>query len=212
MNRKAHPQQLMMLVIAPHPDDAELGAGGTMARYVEEGREVRVVALSDCRRSVPAGFERNVLRHEMEASLQSLGVESLGVRPFEVRTFPTRRQDILEYLVELNREHNPDLVLCPAMSDRHQDHNTVAMECLRAFQCSVWGFVLPWNTLWSDVRGFVRLEDRHVEAKVRAVSNYKSQQHRAYMEPEFIHGWARTVGVQARCRYAEAFEIMREVN
>ena len=44
------------LVLAPHTDDGEFGCGGTMARLVEEGTDVRYVAFSIATRSLPEGF------------------------------------------------------------------------------------------------------------------------------------------------------------
>jgi LmbE family N-acetylglucosaminyl deacetylase len=53
------------------------------------------------------------------------------------------------------------------------------------------------------------LEERHIEAKLRALAEYKSQAHRNYANEEFIRGLARTRGVQISARYAETFEILR---
>ena len=47
---------------------------------------------------------------------------------FEVRTFPAARQEILEILVGINSELEPDLVLMPSLGDIHQDHETIARE------------------------------------------------------------------------------------
>ena len=49
------------LVLAPHTDDGEFGCGGTMARLVEEGAEVRYVAFSIATRSLPEGFAPDTL-------------------------------------------------------------------------------------------------------------------------------------------------------
>lgn len=200
-----------ILVVAPHCDDAELGSGGTIARYVEEGHSVHVVALSDCRDSIPAGLPSDVLRGEARAAGSVLGA-TVAVYDFAVRTFPEKRQDILDYLHMLGTTIKPDLVICPAPSDFHQDHLTVSLECLRAFKCSIWATVLPWNTLRSNVNGFVRLEERHIEKKVEALSKYASQSHRAYMDPVTVISWARTDGLQCGAKYAEKFEVLREIN
>lgn len=200
-----------ILVIGAHADDSELGAGGTIARYVEEGHSVHVVALSDCRESVPSGFPSDVLRNEAGAAARVLGV-GVTVLEHKVRTFPENRQEILEYLYMLSQTIDPDLVICPAPSDRHQDHATVSLECLRAFKCSIWSTILPWNTLYSNVNGFVRLEERHIEKKVEALSKYESQSHRLYMDPVTVISWARTDGLQCGSKYAEKFEIIREIN
>src|SRR5262249_11400292 len=53
------------LVLAPHTDDGEFGCGGTMARLVEEGVDVRYVAFSIATRSLPGGFPPDTLRHEV---------------------------------------------------------------------------------------------------------------------------------------------------
>ena len=50
-----------MLVLAPHTDDGEFGCGGTMARLVEAGAEVRYVAFSIATRSLPEGFAGDTL-------------------------------------------------------------------------------------------------------------------------------------------------------
>ena len=49
------------LVLAPHTDDGEFGCGGTMARLVEEGTDVRYVAFSIATRSLPEGFAPDTL-------------------------------------------------------------------------------------------------------------------------------------------------------
>ena len=53
------------LVLAPHTDDGEFGCGGTMARLIESGVEVTYAAFSTAAKSVPAGFPRDILKHEV---------------------------------------------------------------------------------------------------------------------------------------------------
>src|ERR671935_3290032 len=90
-----------VLVLAPHTDDGEFGAGGTMARLVEEGSDVRYVAFSIATRSLPDGFPPDALGREVREATAELGIPeaSLTVHNFDVRTFPEHRQDILELLV-----------------------------------------------------------------------------------------------------------------
>ncbi|HEX7310328.1 MAG TPA: PIG-L family deacetylase, partial [Gaiellaceae bacterium] len=63
-----------VLVLAPHTDDGEFGAGGTMARLVEEGAEVRYVAFSIATRSLPEGFPPDTLAREVEDATAELGI------------------------------------------------------------------------------------------------------------------------------------------
>jgi LmbE family N-acetylglucosaminyl deacetylase len=81
-------------VLAPHTDDGELGCGGTMARLVDAGCEVRYVAFSIATRSLPPGFEPDTLAREVREATAELGIpeEHLTVHDFDVRTFPEHRQ------------------------------------------------------------------------------------------------------------------------
>ncbi len=139
-----------VLVLAPHTDDGEFGCGGTMARLIENGVKVTYAAFSTAAKSVPEGFPKDVLKHEVRAATGILGIAEadLKVYDFEVRTFPTMRQDILEEMIVLQRELDPDCVLLPALIDLHQDHKTVAEEGLRAFKrTTVMAYEIPWNNL-----------------------------------------------------------------
>jgi LmbE family N-acetylglucosaminyl deacetylase len=124
------------LVLAPHTDDGEFGCGGTMARLVDAGSEVRYVAFSIATRSLPEGFPPDTLAHEVREATARLGIppEQLVVHDFDVRTFPEHRQDILELLVATWEEWRPDVVFQPSLHDVHQDHKTIAEEGLRAFK------------------------------------------------------------------------------
>ena len=61
------------LVLAPHTDDGEFGCGGTMARLVEQGVDVRQIAFSTASRSLPPGFAPDTLAHESRAASQRSG-------------------------------------------------------------------------------------------------------------------------------------------
>src|SRR5207244_13346107 len=110
------------LVLAPHTDDGEFGWGGTMARLVEEGADVRYVAFSIATRSLPPGFPPDTLAREVREATAELGIPepNLTVHDFDVRTFPEHRQDILELLVDLWEEGHPDVVFQHALHAVHQ--------------------------------------------------------------------------------------------
>jgi len=203
-----------VLVLAPHTDDGEFGAGGTMARLVEAGAEVRYVAFSIATKSLPDGFPPDTLAHEVRDATAVLGIppEGLIVHDFEVRTFPERRQDILELLIGLWEEWPPDAVLLPSVRDIHQDHQVVAAEGLRAFKrTTVLGYEIPWNNFNFDYQAFVALDSAHVERKVEALGRYASQQHRNYANPEYVWNLARTHGINVGREYAEVFEVYRVI-
>lgn len=203
-----------VLVLAPHTDDGEFGCGGTIARLVEGGVEVRYVAFSIATKSLPPGFPPDTLAREVREATAEIGIplEGLTVHDIEVRTFPEHRQEILELLIGIWEEWPPDAVLQPSLGDIHQDHQVVAAEGLRAFKrTTVLGYEIPWNSLNFNYQAYVTLEQRHVERKVAALARYASQQHRNYANPDYIWNLARTRGINIGRELAEVFEVYRVV-
>jgi N-acetylglucosamine malate deacetylase 1 len=203
-----------VLVLAPHTDDGEFGCGGSIARFVREGKEVYYVAFSTAEKSVPPGWPKNILETEVKEATQRIGIppSNLIIYKYEVRKLNYVRQEILDELVKVKREINPQLVFIPSQNDLHQDHQTVATEAVRAFkQISIMGYELPWNTITFHTQGFIKLEQSHLDKKIYAIQAYDSQRHRAYSSEDFIRSWAKTRGTQIGAQYAEAFEITRWV-
>ncbi|CAD5377032.1 PIG-L family deacetylase [Pseudomonas sp. OF001] len=202
------------LVLAPHTDDGELGAGATIARLVDQGARVTYVAFSTAEQSVPEGLPRDILKTEVRLATASLGIapENLIVLGHEVRKLNFARQDILEGLIALRRANAFDLVLMPSLKDIHQDHQTVALEGLRAFKgTTILGYELVWNNLSFDTTVFVKVSAEQLCRKVEALRQYQSQRGKDYTSEEFIFALARTRGVQIGAEYAESFEVVRWV-
>ena len=198
-----------VLVLAPHPDDGELGCGATMYNLVRQDVLVNYAVFSPCYKSVPEGMDKNVLYEEVELALGHLGIGKESIRKFEypVREFTTYRQEILEDLIQLKREINPDLILLPNSDDIHQDHHVIYSEGLRAFKTKiVLGYELLWNNRHFKSNCFIKVEQRDLQAKIAALSEYRSQQFRNYFKEEFILSHARVRGTQIGVEYAEAYE------
>ncbi len=163
-----------VLFLGAHTDD-EFGCTGTLLRLMEEGAAVTYNVFSICEESVPDGLERDVLAHEASEATRVLGLTpgNVCVGRYPVRRFPAVRQEILEDLVRIRRELEPDLVLVPALSDIHQDHHVVAEEGLRAFKfSSVLGYRLPMDSLTFSHACFASLFERHIEKKLAALRCY----------------------------------------
>jgi LmbE family N-acetylglucosaminyl deacetylase len=202
------------LVLAPHTDDGEFGCGGTMARLVEQGADVRYVAFSIATKSLPEGFAPDTLAREVREATAELGIPdaNLDVHDFEVRTFPDHRQEILELLIGLWEEWKPDIVFQPSLHDVHQDHQVIAAEGLRAFKrTTILGYEVPWNNFDFTYQAYVALEEPHVERKIAALAKYASQQHRRYADSEYIRNLARMHGVNVNRSFAECFQVYRIV-
>jgi len=201
-----------ILILSPHTDDGELGCGATIARFIEENRDVHLAAFSDCIESIPEGLPEDSLKNEWTASMEQLGIpkENRTLFHFPVRYFPQHRQEILEYLIKFRDNLKPDLVLLPSLQDLHQDHNVIAQEGLRAFKgSSILGYEIPWNNILFETRSFIHLQKQHVLKKIEALQCYKSQSFRGYANSEFIFSLARTRGIQIEVKYAEVFEAIR---
>jgi LmbE family N-acetylglucosaminyl deacetylase len=203
-----------VLVLAPHTDDAELGCGGTLARLMEEGTRILLVAFSSADESMPAGMDPGTLVKEFGAASKVLGLKEEDTRlySFRVRRLAEHRQEILEELVKIRREFQPDVVFMPSGNDVHQDHQVIHNEGLRAFkELSVLGYELPWNHITFSAQAFVRLETRHVEKKAAVLRAYRSQFElgRPYFTADYVRSLASVRGIQIKTQYAEAFEVVR---
>lgn len=201
-----------ILVLAPHTDDGELGCGGSIAKFCAAGKEVYYAAFCLCSKSLPAGLPADTLEQECRKATATLGIpaERLILFNYEVRNLPQSRQHILEELLQLHNRIRPELVLLPAASDIHQDHQVIHQEGMRAFKNVTFaGYELPWNNYSFHTNFFIRLSENELDKKVEALRAYQSQSHRNYMQEEFIRSLARVRGVQANSAYAEAFEIYK---
>lgn len=204
-----------ILVLAPHTDDGELGCGGTIAKFCAEGREVFYAAFCLCSKSLPAGLAADTLERECKKATSVLGIKpsNLVLFNYEVRELPQSRQQILEELLLLNKKINPDMVLLPATSDVHQDHQVIHQEGLRAFKNTTFaGYELPWNNYSFHTNFFMRLAESDLTKKTEALKEYQSQAHRNYMQEDFIRSLAKVRGVQCNSEYAEAFELYKLIS
>ena len=203
-----------ILVLAPHTDDAELGCGGTIAKFLEDGSEVFVAVFSTAEESVPKGSPQDILEKEFYQAMETMKISKkhLFVYKYKVRKLSYFRQDILEELVKLRDLINPDLVLLPSGQDVHQDHQVIHSEGIRAFKnLSILGYELPWNHITFSTQAFMELEYRHIAAKWKALESYTSQikLQKPYFTKEFIEGLAKVRGTQINKDWAEAFEVLR---
>jgi bacillithiol biosynthesis deacetylase BshB1 len=110
---------LDVLVVAPHPDDAELGAGGTICKLQEEGLQVGVVDLTDGEPTPHGSPEIRAAETRMATELLGLAWRgNLGLPNRELEaTLEARRQ--LAIVIRLS---SPRWILAPYWQDAHPDH------------------------------------------------------------------------------------------
>lgn len=200
------------LVLAPHTDDGEFGCGGTINSLIEQGVDVYYAAFSACKQSVLPDLPEDILITEVKAATKKLGIskDNLILFDYDVRTFNYRRQEILDDILILKKNINPDIIFMPSFNDIHQDHHTIANEGMRAFKFStILCYELPWNNFNFNTSCFYKLSEKNIQFKIDALAEYKSQKHRPYADENFIRSLAKVRGVQSGQQYAEVFEIIR---
>lgn len=204
---------MRIVILSPHTDDGEFGVGGSISRFVEEGHEVYYIAFSTAQKSVKPGFPKDALKTEVKKATKVLGIprKNLFIHNYEVRSFPRNRQAILEKLVQYRKDLQPDIVFMPNRDDMHQDHQIMVNEGIRAFRVnsSIFGYEFPRNNINFCATAFIKLEEKHVNKKVAAIKEYKTQADKFYSSEDYLRSLARVRGVQLDTKYAEAFEAIR---
>lgn len=198
-----------VLFIGAHPDDIELGCGALIA-HIAAKTEVMCVTLSDNQKNPQLGN----LVEEHYHSMETLGVprDHVVLGDFETRRFPHARQEILEYLFQLNHNFHPEIVFVHTKADIHQDHGTVTEEGLRAFRgTTVLGFDVIRSSYGFFPSFLVEVSEADVDRKVAALRQYKTYADRYYFNESVTRATLVRNGALAERPYAEGFDILRIV-
>lgn len=225
--------KLDILVLAAHPDDAELSCSGTIIDQVQKGKKVGIVDFT----RGELGTRGTPETREKEAR-EASKIMGLAVREnleFEDGFFQNDREHILK-IIEIIRRFQPDIVFANALSDRHTDHAKAAKVAHDA--CFLSGLVkivtysdegkleLPWRpkALFHYIQDYYMKPDMvvditpHWETRTAAIQAYKTQFHNAKYEsnePEtpisspqfmkFLEGRAREMGRLIGVEFGEGF-------
>jgi LmbE family N-acetylglucosaminyl deacetylase len=192
-----------ILAIGAHPDDIELGCGGSIAKFAAAGVRVRALVLT----KGEAGNRRNLDR--IDETRRALAL--LGVTDFCSADFPdTRLGDDMNTVIACIETHmaevNPDRVYTMFEHDRHQDHRALfaasVVACRAARQILCYETPSSWTNFQPEM--FEPIGDT-LDKKVAALTLHESQRDRPYTQPSAMRtqaqSWGQRVGVDA----AEAF-------
>jgi LmbE family N-acetylglucosaminyl deacetylase len=194
-----------VLAIGAHSDDIEIGAGGTILSLQERDPDVRfdwvVLAAHGERRTEAA---ESAQRFVPDPSRLNMRLES-----FRDRFFPFDPA-IKEYFDGLGEDMDPDLILCPWVSDAHQDHRTVAQLASNTFRHHlILSYEIP--KVDGDLGRpslYVGLSAEVAQKKVSLLTRgFPSQHGRRWFDPEVFMGLMRLRGLESgdAATYAEAF-------
>lgn len=112
-----------ILAIGAHPDDVELGCGGTIAKLISEGKKIAIIDLTEGELGT-RGTNETRAKEAKEAS-RILGIsarENLKMKD----GFLENSEEYQLRIVKMIRKYQPDIILCNAIEDRHPDHAKAA--------------------------------------------------------------------------------------
>jgi bacillithiol biosynthesis deacetylase BshB1 len=217
--------KLDILVFGAHPDDVELGCGGTILKHVKQGYKVGIIDLT--RGELGTRGTEETRSNETENSTKILGVSLRDNMGFKDGFFQNDESHKME-LIKKIRQYKPDIVITNAHSDRHPDHGRSSdltidscflsgLEKIETGQ-DVWRpkhiyHYIQFNTILPD---FVVDITDEMEQKIESILCYKTQFYNPESEEtetiissrdflESVKYRAKDLGRQSDCKYAEGF-------
>lgn len=187
------PTTRRLVVVAPHPDDETLGAGGLIAAWRARDREVVVISVSDGEAARPEMPDLAATRRgELTAALAELGVGPSAVRHLGLPDGALAGSEPLIESTVLSLILHDATLVAPRVGDGHPDHDAVGRACARAAHIA--SVPLARYPIWSwfndDVSSFEEftlgrfvLSPEATAQKRRAISRFDSQLSDAHGEP-----------------------------
>jgi len=208
---------MQILVFGAHPDDAEIGVGGTVAAYAQRGHRVVIVNLR-----IPGGPDD--ASSEQKARRRREGEHAAALLGAELITFDLQRDAInaggrlVGVMDRLIADLRPDTIYTHWVGDSHPEHiatSRAVFAATRRNRCSVYMYeaTIPGGITPQRFRAqkFIDISDT-IDAKLDSLRAYETQLE-SYGEPwvEAIKGRAAHRGFQIGARYAEAFEVVKDI-
>ena len=195
-----------VLAIGAHPDDVEIGAGGTLAAHAAAGDTLTILTLSH-------GAVGGLMEQRAREAAESAGIlgAQLFLRDLEDTHIPEGNPTIA-LIEEIVAQAQPTIVYTHSLHDLHQDHRNVHRAAMVACRRvgSVYCFQSPSATIDYRPTHFVAVDD-YLGRKLKVIDTFGSQASiRDYMEPELITATARYWARYATATFAEPFETAKD--
>lgn len=209
---RPHAAPIRVLAIGAHPDDIEIGCGGTLMRLVAEGAVAQacwVVLSGEPERAVEA-------RASATAALSDVTDSQVIVRDFADGFFPYDGREIKRFFEELKSELSPDLIFTHQRHDLHQDHRVCCELTWNTFRDHL---VLEYEVPKYDgdmgrPNLFVPLDDELRRRKIDHLMTYfGSQVPKRWFKEDLFSGLLRLRGMECNSptSFAEAFYCRKAV-
>jgi N-acetylglucosamine malate deacetylase 1 len=230
--------KLDILVIAAHPDDAELSCAGTIFASIAQGKTVGVIDLTQGELGTRGTIETRKEEAENAAQIMQLTVRTnLKLRDGFFQNDEAHQLEVIKVI----RHYQPDIVLTNAIRDRHPDHakaaHLVQTACFlaglkqiqtyrEAKEQDAWRPKNVYHFIQSDYiePDFVVDISDYWDKKVEAIKAYKTQFHISEQSKEgvqtfistpefmnFLEGRAREYGQSIRVKYGEGFTTDKQI-
>ncbi len=198
----------IVLALAPHPDDLEIGCGGTLAVHAQRGDEVHIYVAT----SGECGGDANVRKAEQESAAKILGISKVHWGSFVDTKLPESSINLMHDLENIIQSVNPDTVYINHISDTHQDHRELAQAAHSATRYipNVLAYETPSTTSFEPTVFMDTSET--LSLKVQALEAHASQVERTHVRLNIVEIALATShfrGVQAKMSCAEAFMPIR---
>ncbi len=197
----------VILAVGCHPDDIELGCGGTIRAASKLGKKVIAVFMSKGEQS----GDPEVRPRESIEALSLLGVKDVHFGDFPDTEIPCSKQAI-DFLEAFYIANKPETILTHTVNDIHQDHRQVGWASISAFRNAprLLAYETPRVTPAFSPTYFVDITNC-VNDKWNALKCHLSQKAKRYITYESMVNLASFRGSQVSLAAAEAFEVVRYV-
>lgn len=209
---------MKILAVGAHLDDIEIACGGTLAKAIEAGHDVRVLIMS---KSGYTNKEGKLQRSDDVAvveglnALHTLGIEQIEVLNFETKDIPFR-SDVVNAIDLRIAQYDPDVIFTHHPFDTHQAHEGVSKATIAAARRK--NTVFFYEPITPSGRSYVAFKpDLYVDIEATLDKKIASLKcHTSEYNKFGAEDWIE--GVRCRCgfrgyeigkKFAEAFEILR---
>jgi LmbE family N-acetylglucosaminyl deacetylase len=202
---------MRVLVFGAHPDDMEIGMGGTIAKHTAVGDDVLLVVAT-----VPSQREERIREAYEAARVLGARLELLDIPPEEIG-FNRRTTHEFDRLFSTL---DPHLAYTHWNQDSHQDHNAVARTVIAAARKNRCSLLMYEQTIPGGVvpggfkaQSFVDISD-FIDRKTQSILIHRTQiaMNGGDWWLEGLRGRAMYRGYQINVRFAEAFEVVKEID
>jgi LmbE family N-acetylglucosaminyl deacetylase len=198
-------QEPKILCLGAHPDDIEIGCGGTVLKLIDEIPKAQfywVVFSGDDMRAEEA-------RQSARSFLNATKKKEIIVNQFRMSYFPFVGADIKDNFEKLKLAYSPDLIFTHRERDAHQDHALISKLTWNTFRSSlILEYEIPkYDGDLGTPNVYVHLNDLYATKKIDLVlKNFKSQRERIWFDEEAFRSILRIRGIESNStRYAEGF-------